>query len=85
MIELRELKMALCLPECVFPVALLHGKLSWAAQGNGNTTSLQSTTWVTEKLPLTQESKVLTQALLCVPAHHHPLHLHAQVRRGVLQ
>lgn len=48
MMELRELKMALCLPECVFPVALLHGKLSWAAQGNGNTTSLQSTTWVTE-------------------------------------
>lgn len=60
--------LAFCLPECIFPVALLHGKLSWAAQENGNTRPLQSTMWPQQKLPLTPKNKVPSQALLCAQA-----------------
>lgn len=79
LILLQEMKMALCLPECVFPAALLHGKLSWAAQENS-----RASCGPQQKLSLTQKQNANSNPPPAPQSLHLHLHLHMQVRRDVL-
>lgn len=77
--------MALCLPECIFPVALLQWKAFLGCSGKGQ--HLQSTVWATAKTPShSRKQSASSSPALCSNPPLVPwcLHLHTQLRRDVL-